>query len=59
MNKELKEQLETLVSRIKAKRKYVNSEWDLEDIEWAAIDSYNKGLTEAAEMIEDEIEKAV
>ncbi len=59
MDKKLKEQLETLATKIEAKRQHACSSCDLEEHEWTAIDSYNKALTEAAEIVRATIKKAV
>jgi hypothetical protein len=42
---------EKLAKQIEAKRKHICSSCDLSETEWAAIDSYNLGLTEAAEIV--------
>ena len=59
MNQEQKEKLESLATRIEAKRQPTSSEENLTIVGFAAVDSYNKALTEAAEIVRAEIEKAV
>ncbi len=59
MNKEQKEQLETLAVRIEAKRQSNASSENLTIIGWAGVDSYNKALTEAAELVRAEIKKDI
>jgi len=59
MNTQQKEKLETLASRIEAKRQPVRSDSDLTENQFASLDSYNLALTEAAEIVRAQIEKDI
>ncbi len=59
MNTQQKEKLETLASRIEAKRQPVRSDSDLTENQFASLDSYNLALTEAAEIVRVQIKKDI
>lgn len=50
-------ELEKLVTSIEAKRKDVRSDDNYSETKFAALDSYNLALTEAAELIRGVLEK--
>jgi hypothetical protein len=43
--------MDKLAEQIEAKRTTIDSRESLSEVEWAANDAYNLGLTEAAELV--------